>query len=197
MTGNKVRGFGILDNFIANLRHNIALKKLKSFDYDQSIIDIGCGMFPYFLAKTNFKQRTGVDCGDFKQKVVDGIKITSLDIANADLLPFEDNQFEVVTMLAVFEHIEPEKLPMICREIHRILKPRGVFFMTTPAPWADGLLRFLAKMKLISSVEIDDHKDAYNIKDVKQRLSNSGFETPKISAGYFEMTLNIWILAVK
>ena len=64
-------------------------------------------------------------------------------------MPFEDNYFDAVSMLAVFEHIEPDCLVDIHRDIYRILKPGGVYVMTTPAFWTDGILRFLVKLHLL------------------------------------------------
>jgi len=50
---------------------------------------------------------------------------------DATHLPFADNQFDVVTMLDVLEHVEDDLAAV--REIHRVLKPGGAFVLSVPA----------------------------------------------------------------
>jgi len=66
-------------------------------------------------------------------------------------LPFADESFQVVTMLAVLEHIEKEK--QILREIHRVLIPGGKLVLTVPSVWSQPILEFLAyKLKIVSKM---------------------------------------------
>ena len=104
------------------------------------ILDIGCGSFPYFLLNTVFKKKCGLDkvAQESRQKPLRdeyGIDIIDFDLERDRALPFDDNYFEVVTMLAVLEHIEPERLGTLMVETSRVLKPDGTFIITTPAPW--------------------------------------------------------------
>lgn len=112
-------------------------------------------------------------------------------------LLFEGSFFDVVTMLAVFEHVQPDKLIGILKEIRRVLKSDGIFILTTPAAWTDRLLRFMAKLRLISSEEIDEHKGAYNQTSIASYLDKAGFERTKIKLDYFEMFLNNWACVCK
>jgi ubiquinone/menaquinone biosynthesis C-methylase UbiE len=125
------------------------------------------------------------------------IKIIDHDVESGQILPFPADQFDVVTMLAVLEHIEPARLPGTFSEIYRVLKVGGTFILTTPAPWTDGLLRLLAKLKLVSSVEIEEHKDAYDQNRLLALLQAAGFTAEKVKSGYFELGLNIWGRAIK
>ncbi len=45
-------------------------------------------------------------------------------------LPFQDNSFDLVTANMVVEHLEQPEL--VLQEIHRVLKPSGVFLFQTP-----------------------------------------------------------------
>lgn len=47
-------------------------------------------------------------------------------------LPFESNTFDVVYSEHMIEHIKVDNIPMFLREIYRILRPGGVFRVTTP-----------------------------------------------------------------
>ena len=52
--------------------------------------------------------------------------------AFADKMPFEDETFDVVTLLSVYEHIVPDKRRRSLWEIHRILKPGGILVGQLP-----------------------------------------------------------------
>ena len=126
-----------------------------------------------------------------------GIDIIDFDLERDRTLPFDDCYFEVVTMLAVFEHIEPERLRILMAEISRVLKPDGTFVITTPAPWTGLLLKMMAKFGLVSKIEIDEHKAMYSRKKIRSMLAKNGFEAGNIRSGYFEGFMNIWAVAKK
>lgn len=165
------------------------------------ILDIGCGTYPLFLLNTKFSEKYGLDKimhedfnGQFQdQKII----LNNYDIEKGDLMPFESEYFNVVTMLAVFEHVEQKRLVGILREIHRILKPGGIYIMTTPAAWTDRLLKFMAKLRLVSHVELEEHKDAYTPSRIFSILQDSGFYEKKLRFGHFELFMNIWVTAIK
>jgi hypothetical protein len=50
----------------------------------------------------------------------------------------------------------------------------------------------MAKIKLVSADEINDHKDSYNHNDITKHLLNAGFNKERIYTGYFELFLNNW-----
>ncbi len=49
---------------------------------------------------------------------------------NTDALPYEDQTFDIVTCTEAFEHIE--NYHRVVREVNRILKPGGIFFVSVP-----------------------------------------------------------------
>ena len=95
------------------------------------------------------------------------------------------------------KHIEPQRVPQILTEIKRILKPGGMFIMTTPAPWTEGLLKLLARTNMVSREEIEDHKGSYSRKQIHVLLKQGGFHESAIKSGYFELFMNIWARAQK
>lgn len=200
-TPNVVRGKGLFDVPLAKLRGGIAHKKLRQVQNRGHILDIGCGNYPYFLMNVDFSEKFGLEKNiSFEAMEIAGkhnIKLVSHDIEDDRPLPFEGDFFDAVTMMAVFEHIEPSRLLPLHKEIRRILKVGGLFIMTTPAPHTDGLLRALASLKLVSAEEINDHKGAYSPKTVAQYLEAAGFNKDDIQSGYFELFLNGWVCAKK
>ena len=200
-SNNVTRGHGLLEGFLANQRIKMANKLIIDKHRQGKLLDIGCGSYPLFLTKVEFSQKYGLD-KMLQPAQIETLKKQNINLINYDSeenqnLPFEDNFFDVVTMLAVFEHIEPVKLPVLLKEIKRILKPNGVYILTTPAVWTDGLLRFLAKLNLVSPAEIEEHKDAYSHKKIAQFLTKAAFEQEKLQFGYFELFMNVWATATK
>jgi SAM-dependent methyltransferase len=198
---NIVRGYGPLDVFLAEQRYKTARKLLKAAKKNRRILDIGCGAYPFFLTTVDFAEKFGFDkiapdTPDEKTKI-EGITLISSKDADEQSLPFENGYFDAVTMLAVFEHIEPVRLVGVHREIRRALKPEGLYIMTTPAFWTDPLLRILARLGIISNVEIKEHKGSYGKKAIYRVLREAGFEADKLQYGYFEMFMNSWTTATK
>src|SRR2546422_259546 len=60
---------------------------------------------------------------------VPGMKVDVVDL-NTDALPYPDAAFDLVTCTEVIEHLEHYRQTI--REIFRILKPGGLFVLTTP-----------------------------------------------------------------
>lgn len=191
------RGNGLLEGFLAKKRAQKANSLLPQSHRKGRILDIGCGSYPYFLINTNFNEKYGLD---------PSLRLSEIDEENLNLkvfditknrLPFNNNFFDAVTMLAVFEHIDGDKLIFVLKEIQRVLKKEGMFIITTPAPWADKLLHQMAKFGLISSEEIHEHKTHHTKSKIEEMLLISGFKDKKIKGGYFEIYLNMWFTAVK
>lgn len=196
------RGEGRLEGFLAKKRAGKANTLVPVMLKKGRALDIGCGFFPYFLTQTEFSEKYGLDrgidegLGKELQKSHE-IMLVDFDIEYCHKIPFGDGFFDVVTMLAVFEHFEPAKVPGIVTEIQRVLKPGGVFIMTTPARWTKGLLKLLARLDMVSREEIEEHKGAYTRKQVLATLEQGGFRRPSIRSGYFELFMNIWARAKK
>jgi SAM-dependent methyltransferase len=193
------RGVGILERFLAKKRSRMANSLIPDISRNGRILDIGCGAFPYFLVETRFKEKYGIDqAREFDRHRValanshPELHLQQWDFGTQTHLPFDDDFFDVVTMLAVFEHIEPRHLERLLSEIRRVLKPGGCYVMTTPAGWTDRLLRFMARLKLVSAVEIEDHKDTYSHHKVRRLLEAGGFQCKNIHLGHFELFMNIW-----
>lgn len=195
------RGYGLLEGFLARQRTSVANRLIPPQSRMGRLLDIGCGCYPLFLLHTDFAERYGLDkmagtaCppGAASQDV----HLLNYDLERADALPFGDAFFDVVTMLAVFEHIELARLPTVVSDIRRILKPGGLFIMTTPAAWMDRMLRCMASVRLVSPVEIKEHKAAYTHGRIAAVLRKGGFGNDELAFGYFEVFMNIWATATK
>ncbi|MBL7054025.1 class I SAM-dependent methyltransferase [Patescibacteria group bacterium] len=191
------RGYGFLENFLAKQREGVANKLILNKYRQGRILDIGCGLFPLFLTNTKFKEKYGLDKIHSRKLEKSDVLLINHDIKQEKKLPFEDNFFDVITMLAVIEHFEKKYATFTLKEIYRILKPGGTYILTTPNKWTHSLLKIMARLKLISQQEIDEHISRYNHNDVKNILTQAGFERKKIQLGYFEFFMNIWGKTIK
>jgi ubiquinone/menaquinone biosynthesis C-methylase UbiE len=94
-------------------------------------LDIGCGD-GYFLKRSPCRAAVGVD-----------MRIGDPPVASAAPLPFPDETFDLVTMLAVIEHVQHPKF--VVAEIARVLRPEGRLVLTTPKQAAEKLIRLYVK----------------------------------------------------
>jgi SAM-dependent methyltransferase len=195
-SNSATRGKGLLEGFLANQRARIANRLIPPELRSGRILDVGCGSQPYFLAHTKFRQKFAVDQLEDKQGSPE-IIWAQVDLNKDRRIPFHDNYFNAVTMLAVVEHLNPDKLDYLFRDIYRILKPGGIFILTTPAAWSDGLLHWMSAVHLVSKEEIDEHVFAYTLPLLGWYFGAAGFSLSKVKFGYFELLLNQWATAVK
>ena len=191
------RGGGLLEGFLARKRAS----KANSFIGDKfkigKVLDIGCGYYPYFLLSTNIKNKYGIDPAVKENLLKDkNLKLIKDEVGNKKL-SFKNDFFDVVTMLAVFEHIDENRIAFVLSEVRRILKRGGIFIVTTPAPWSNKLLHVMANLKLVSREEIHEHKHNLDKKIIVGKLIKAGFERNKIVSGFFEFGLNMWFVSEK
>ncbi|MCW5873359.1 MAG: methyltransferase domain-containing protein [Anaerolineales bacterium] len=188
------RGHGLLESFLSRLRANKANSLIPDGLRRGAILDIGCGSFPYFLSNTQFRQKFAMD--QLPPSVPDDQITWHVRNINEDArLPFKDGELSAITLLAVAEHIRPESLTTILREAYRVLQPGGRIILTTPAGWTDGLLKFMARVGLLSREEIDEHVMEYSEPLLAWHLGRAGFAMDKFQVGTFEFGLNLWAMA--
>jgi SAM-dependent methyltransferase len=193
------RGNGLFEPMLARMRAQKANSLIPSHLRSGRILDIGCGSYPYFLAHTNFKEKFSIDQSPISDQAKTQLEISSytLDLNSKPSLPFADGFFEVITLLAVVEHLDPQSMARLFYEIHRTLRPGGIIILTTPAAWSSGILNFMARVRLLSFEEIHEHVYAYTLPLIGWYFGQAGFEMNKISFGYFEAMLNMWAVAEK
>jgi SAM-dependent methyltransferase len=163
------------------------------------ILDIGCGSFPYFLSHTAFQEKFAVDQLPMPQETAakNKIEFFTLNLNEEPKLPFKGEYFDVVTLLAVVEHLNPDSMARLFQEACRVLRPGGIVILTTPAAWSDGLLKLMAQLRLVSAEEIHEHAFAYTLPLLGWHFGQAGFQMSKLKFGYFELMLNMWATARK
>ncbi len=103
----------------------------------KKILDLGCGSGRHliYLAKNNFDVY-GIDIAK------SGIKIAKNWLKDENLkaqlkigdiyqkLPYPDNFFDAIISIQTLHHARVEKIRKLMKEIERILKPKGLIFVT-------------------------------------------------------------------
>jgi len=179
----------------------------RNINKESVILEIGSGSG--YLAKkllsVGYKKYTSIDINfnSLKNQSYCGIKVCVSDI---NKLPFKKNSFDIVIGIEVIEHVlEPENL---FNKIYEILRPKGIFYLRTPAKWANDIYYKL----VLSRPDIDIwHPSTFNPLKLKRILRKCGFNTkilkstalpesqikkiPKIfhSRRIAEFVLNNWI----
>jgi len=157
------KNFNFIDKIVAKMRMG---KVLPYINHGDVVLDFGCGNKSFLLSTVSSEIRFGVgldyDVQNKKEKNIEYIKYKF-----NGKLPFKDKYFDKIFLLAVLEHIEPNKINGLFLEFKRILKKNGFIILTTPTPKSKWLLELLAyKLHIISEREIRDHKKYYNKNDL-------------------------------
>ncbi len=66
-------------------------------------------------------------------------------------------EVDLVTMLAVLEHLPPAEQTVLAESCHAVLKPAGRVVISVPSPRVDDLLCVLGKARLIDGMSMHEH----------------------------------------
>jgi SAM-dependent methyltransferase len=132
----------------AAVRNNMLRKFLKPSPGDV-VLDLGCGSGRFAIWNLDSGAHfIGVDTGTFFAAE----SLASLDLVVGELrkLPFADGSVTKAYAIDVVEHLSPESLDAVLREIHRVLAPGGSLFIYTHVMQLSPLAPVLAAISGIS-----------------------------------------------
>lgn len=146
------------------LKQNLPTKKNK-------ILDVGCGTGKNLEAFSRFGTAWGIDSSKEAILFCKRRNLKRAVTGTVEKIPFLREYFECVTTLDVLEHVDDSKS---IKEIHRVLKNKGLLIITVPAfpsLWSkwDNVLH---------------HKRRYTKRNLQTLLNRNGFEVLKISYIY-------------
>lgn len=159
-------------------RRKLAFTLLQKYVFDQGagnpIMDAGCGTGGNMEVLQAFGQVFGVDKEEAALSFCRKRGLKNLYLADiTKALPFEDSYFSLVTGFDMLEHVEDDERAL--QEFHRILKPGGTLFLTTPAHpflWSKW-------------DEVCDHKRRYESQELRQKVEAAGFKIKRFSSSNF------------
>ena len=183
----------VLEPVLSYLRISKVERYINKYS-NPTVLDIGCGQKCLLLnkIKNNINKGYGID-ENITSKSFQNITIINNNVENG--IPFLNNEIDVITILAVLEHLNNPVF--ILREIERVLKPGGMLLMTVPSIWSKPVLEFLAfKLGIVDPVQIKTHKTYYNYKLIMELFSNIEKLVIK-KHQYFQIFMNNFVIGEK
>lgn len=182
----------VLEPILRGLRLRKVLPTIRLYN-ECTLLDIGCGWECRLLKAVEPHIKSGVGI-DFKVPPSETDKIKTHNLRLDSNLPFPDESFDVVTMVAVLEHLA--KPAQMIGEIERVLKKGGRLVITVPSKAAKPVLEFLAyRLKIINADEIRDYKQYYGKKELADLFKNTKLVVERHR--YFQFGFNNLLVAKK
>jgi SAM-dependent methyltransferase len=170
-----------LDRFIQQYR----ISQTKPFIRKSArVLDIGCADGALFRCLPFLNDGVGIDPD------VDG----EASLPNAKLLRGffpqalpDDNPFDVITLLAVLEHLPGEMQVGLARNCFQYLAPGGLMIITVPSPAVDKILDVLIALKLADGMHAEQHY-GFDITQTPALFESAGFRIKRQKK--FQLGLN-------
>ena len=150
-------------------------------------LDLGCGPGTFIGTLPEGRHDSvGLDIAreqlDYARRTYPGAGRRFLPI-QGDSIPFEDDSFDVVTMIELIEHLTPETGLALLREARRVLRPGGRLLVSTPnyrSAWP-------VIEKIVNAVGDVDYTDKhitfYHRRRLADLMDRAGFRDAAVS-GY-------------
>lgn len=152
-------------------------KTLKYIPEGSRLLDIGCldgGYFSY--AGKHIRDGLGIDplLNDMSNKNVrDGITLVKGFFPRD--IPMETKRFDIITALAVFEHIPIDLLQDFVTACYLLLNEKGLVILTVPSPLVDKILIILSRLRLVDGMSLEEHHEL-SINGIKNLFIENGFD---------------------
>ena len=114
-------------NYYSHIRHEL-IQMVEGGG--NKILDIGCGTYPYFLARTYFNQKFAIDQIPPKQAKGD-IQWATIDLNNQPTLPYADDYFDAVISVDAYEYFG-ESESYMDEKLAPLVKKGGIIAIAVP-----------------------------------------------------------------
>lgn len=169
--------------------HIMKFQDLKELlgDYTHHL-DFACGPGTFIGTLDPNKKSIGVDISsqqiEYAQKQY-GTKNHEFLTVKPGKLPFENNQFDVVTNIELIEHLKMDENETLLEESLRVMKPGGRFLVSTPNYHSVWPIIEKVVNKLGEVSYEDQHITHFSRKRLYTLLHKTGFTNIKVNAYQF------------
>jgi SAM-dependent methyltransferase len=148
------------------------LRLLRKYKDDGKLLDIGCAYGLFVACASTQYESYGIDISRFAVKKSTKYCRGIISRASATNLPFQDDTFEVVTVVDTLEHIS--NLNRCLKDIVRVLKKSGILFLQLPNPLVWHLCRHLG-------LGDETHSNDFGLQQWKTLLTKLGLKVETCS----------------
>jgi ubiquinone/menaquinone biosynthesis C-methylase UbiE len=145
------------------------------------VLDVGCGTgeYVYRANKLGFSA-CGVEPAEaMRQLAIEKNPTSTILDGVATRLPFPDNTFDLVICIEVLRYLHRADNRQALREMHRVLKPDGVMFLTTVNKYAlDGFYLHYGLRRLLRGTSVSaaaPHCEFTTPADMDKEIGAAGF----------------------
>lgn len=160
------------------------------------VLELGCGYHAANLVNLppNVARATAVDFR-LAPRLRDDPRFVVHEGAIEQILPtLPEGRYDVVLLISVLEHLVDPLA--VLRAIHAIVRPGGVLLVNVPTWRGKVFLEFSAfRLGLSPAVEMDDHKNYFDKRDLWPLLVQAGFRPSRIHLRTHKFGLNLFAVA--
>ncbi|HEU0074591.1 MAG TPA: methyltransferase domain-containing protein [Dehalococcoidia bacterium] len=150
--GLKLSEMKPLDRYLRNRRIKFVQEFLSPAT---DVLDIGCADGAMFeQLKGRYRYGYGVEPTLGSEVKTDSYQL--FPGVFPDALP-SGTRVDLVTLLAVLEHLPPAEQAALANGCHDVLQPGGRIVATVPSHRVDDLLHVLAKLRLVDGMSMHEH----------------------------------------
>jgi SAM-dependent methyltransferase len=131
-------------------------------------LDLGCGEGDLLaLLRDDFAMVAGCDPSGEMLKAAKGIEIRlQLDPAT---IPYDTGEFDFVTAVCVYHHVDPQARLRLTREIQRVITPGGTFAIIEHNPYNP------ATRLIVSRTPVDANAKLLTSRESRKLVESAGF----------------------
>jgi ubiquinone/menaquinone biosynthesis C-methylase UbiE len=155
-----------------------------------SVLDVGCGDGSLLRSVDSANLKVGVDISYTALSLVtSGFKI----LASSEILPFRENEFDLVMSTEVLEHLPDWGFEASCSEIQRVAKR----YVLISVPFHEDLARKQARCSRCGHVyHIHLHLRSFDLSSLEGVFPSYQLKEYRFS-GSLEKTYPSWLLAIR
>ena len=136
---------------------------------ERQVLDVGCGTGGMLSHLGRYGDAFGVDMHEQAVRFCHTRGLEHVQLVDDPPYPFADEQFDLVTVLDVIEHVDDDVA--VLKEISRVLRPDGILLVTVPA-----------YMSLWGGEDvISHHRRRYRSGQLRERMIAADLEVQRLS----------------